>query len=40
MTLLCQGAVYSESSTTQGDYIGPKVVYYLTPSSVERVEKN
>lgn len=36
VSLLCQGAVYEEASTTHGDYIGPEVVYRLTHDSVTR----
>ena len=36
VTLLCQGAIYDEASTTHGDYIGPEIIYYLTSRAVSR----
>ena len=36
VTVLCQGAIYDEASTTHGDYIGPEIVYYLTSRAVSR----
>lgn len=36
VSLWCQGAVYEENSKTHGDYIGPEIVYHLTPTAVTR----
>ena len=33
---LCQGAIYEEGSKAHGDYIGPEIVYRLTPTAVTR----
>lgn len=40
VTLYCQGVQYMEGTTHHGDYIGPKVTYYLTSKSVKREQEN
>jgi hypothetical protein len=36
VSLRCQGAIYEEDSKTHSDYIGPRIVYRLTPTAVTR----